>query len=61
MVVVVAQRECHLNVYSKNVKTVHFVTYSGKEPAYWRRRLGFEPWVGKIPWGEHGNHSSILA
>ena len=23
---------------------------SGKEPTYQCRRLGFDPWVGKIPW-----------
>ena len=37
---------------------------SGKEPAGLCRRLkrlGFDPWVGKIPGGGHSNHSSILA
>ena len=31
---------------------------SGKESAFNAgdiRRLGFDPWVAKIPWGEHGN------
>ena len=23
--------------------------------------MQFDPWVGKIPGGRHGNHSSILA
>ena len=37
---------------------------SGKEPAGLCRRLkrlGFDPWVEKIPGGRHSNHSSILA
>ena len=27
----------------------------GKESAYQSRRLGFNPWVGKIPWRRKGN------
>ena len=34
----------------------------GKEPTYHCRRLGFDPWVGKIPMEEGmTTHSSILA
>ena len=28
---------------------------SGKESTYHCRRHGFDPWVGKIPWGGNGN------
>ena len=31
---------------------------SGKEPAYQRRRSGPDPWVRKIPRGQHGNPES---
>ena len=37
---------------------------NGKEPACQcrrRKRLGFDPWVWKIPWSRKCNHSSILA
>ena len=35
---------------------------SGKEPTYHCRRLGLDPWVGKIPMEEGmTTHSSILA
>ena len=39
---------------------------SGKDPAYKRRRhqrLGFNPWMAKIPWRREGmaTHSSLLA
>ena len=37
---------------------------SGKEPTCQRRRrerLGFDPLVGKIPGGGHGNPPSVLA
>ena len=37
---------------------------SGKEPTYQckrHKRCRFDPWVRKIPWRRHGNHSSILA
>ena len=36
--------------------------YIGKETACQCRRHGFNPWVGKIPWGRIWlNHSIILA
>ena len=38
--------------------------HSGKEsacPCRRRRRLGFDPWVRKIPWRRDATHSSILA
>ena len=34
---------------------------SGKESAYQCRRLGFDPWIGNIPWRRKWQHSSILA
>ena len=35
-------------------------SFLSKECAYQCRRLGFDTWVGKIPWRRNGNHSSIF-
>ena len=33
---------------------------SGKESAFQRRRLGFDPYVGKIPWRRNWQHTPVF-